>query len=288
MHKTFSLIKPLVDRIPGGKKLAWNMYNFMTPNPERWISAHGIPLLANIHDKGLGTHLFLRGDYATARVSEIRQVVKEGDVVVDIGANIGYFTVLLADIVGPKGKVYAFEPDPRSFNILQRTIKRNGWSNVIAEQKAVSNKEGEILLYQTQSWTANAITSTEHVSTVSVQMVTLDDFLSNENHIDFVKMDMDGSEPFAIQGMRQVIKRSPNLKVLSEYQPHNLNQYLSKPLDFITIAEQCDLVLEGILDSNSGRLPDRDLAHLKHLDDNKNLDLLFSHINLKGGWKKNE
>jgi len=268
--------RAIASYVPGGRKLVESLYALLTRDAECWVNVHGVPLLVNIHDGGIGAYVFLGGRYALARVSEIQGAVKEGDVVIDIGANVGYFTVLLANLVGPKGKVYAFEPDPRNFNLLQRSIESNGYSHVIAEQKAVSNEAGEFLLYQTQSWAANALTRAEHVGTVKVQVITLDEFLSGEDHIDFVKMDMDGSEPLAIEGMAQLIQRSSNLRVLAEYQPGNLKRYLSNPLEFITIAEQHGLGLTAILDSDSGRLPDLDLAPLKCLVDEANLDLLFT------------
>jgi FkbM family methyltransferase len=207
MGVAFPIAHAVASHIPAARKLMWRGYNFLTPDAERWMNVHGVPLLVNIHDYGIGTRLFLRGGYAAGRVREIRSVVKEGDTVIDIGANIGYFTVLLARLVGPKGKVYAFEPDPRNCHLLQRTVERNGWTHVIVEQKAVSNKAGEFPLYQTRSWSSNALTPTEHVSTVKVQVVTLDEFLSNENHIGFVKMDIDGSEPLAITGMSADTKK---------------------------------------------------------------------------------
>jgi FkbM family methyltransferase len=268
--------KAVMYRIPGGKKLVRGVYNLVTGGAERWMNVHGVPLLANVQDYGIGSLLFLRGEYALARIPEIREVVKEGDTVIDIGANIGYFTVLLANLVGPEGKVYAFEPDPRNFALLQRTIERNGWTNVILEQKAVSNKAGEFVLYQTREWTANTLTPSEHFSTANVQVVALDDFLPDEHNISFIKMDMDGSEPLAISGMARLIQRSPNIRVLAEYQPGNLKRYLDSPLDFITIAKQHGLRLSAILDVDSGRLPDLDLTPLKRLADNGNLDLLFT------------
>ncbi|MBC8276337.1 MAG: FkbM family methyltransferase [Chloroflexi bacterium] len=277
----YPFAKVVASHIPSGRKLAQGVYNLVTHDAERWINVHGVPLLANIQDYGIGTLLFLQGEYASARVSEIREAVKEGDTVIDIGANIGYFTVLLASLVGPEGKVYAFEPDPRNFHLLQRTVERNGWTHVIVEQKAVSSEAGESLLYQTREWTANTLTPGEHISTVKVQVVTLDGFLSAEHDVSFIKMDMDGAEPLAISGMAQLIQRSPNLRVLAEYQPGCLKRYLSSPLDFITIAEQHGLKLAAILDTDSGRLLNLDLAPLKDLADNANLDLLFAASTLK-------
>ncbi len=269
----FPFAKIITKYIPGSRIIARGTYNLLPS--EYWLNVHNVPFLVNIHDRGIGEYLFLRGEYALGRVAEIKEVVKQGDIVIDIGANIGYFTVLMANLVGPQGKVYAFEPDPRNFSLLQRTIKKNGFTSVIAEQKAISNKTGEFLLYQTRSWSSNTLTPTNCVLTTKIQVITLDTFLSQEDHIDFVKMDMDGSEPLAIQGMVQLIRRSPNLRVLAEYQPGNLKRYLSNPLDFISIAEQCGLKLVAILDSDKGRLPNLDLSYLKYLADDKNLDLLF-------------
>jgi hypothetical protein len=88
-------------------------------------------------------------------------------------------------------------------------------------------------------------------------------------------MDMDGSEPLAIIGMKKLIRRSPNLHILAEYQPDNLKRYLPEPLEFITIANKNGLVLEAILDSDSGRLPTLNPMPLRNLEGDKNLDLLF-------------
>jgi len=277
MRTFFPSVNAITSHAPGLRKLAWHIYALMTPNPLRWINVHNTPLLANIHDKGIGTLLFLnRQQYALGRVAEIKRTVKERDVVVDIGANIGYFTTLLANIVGPQGKVYAFEPDPRNFLLLQRTIERNKYTQVIAEQKAVSNRPGELTLYQTAGSAANTLHPSEHVSTVNVQVITLNEYLRDEPHIDFVKMDMDGSEPLAIQGMSEVIERSPRIRILTEYLPGNLKRYLADPLEFITIAEKSGVQLANILDSDTGSLPNLDLHHLQQLEDDSNLDLLFT------------
>jgi hypothetical protein len=89
-------------------------------------------------------------------------------------------------------------------------------------------------------------------------------------------MDMDGSEPLAIIGMKNLIRRSPKLHILAEYQPDNLKRYLPEPLGFITIANKNRLELEAILDSDSGRLPTLCLLPLQNLEGDKNLDLLFA------------
>lgn len=272
----YPVVKASIYHVPGGKKLTRLIYNITSPNKEQWMIVHGTPLLANIQDYGIGTLLYLQGDYASARVSEIKRIVGKGNTVIDIGANIGYFTVLLANLVGTQGKVYAFEPDPRNFQLLKRTVERNGWSHVMVEQKAVSDKAGEFTLYQGREWTGNSLVPNEYVSTTKVQVVTLDEFLPYEHDVSFIKIDTDGSEPLAITGMAKLIKRSRNIHVLTEYEPGNVKRYLSSPLDYITIVERLGMKLIAMLHADRGRLPDCNLDQLKQLADDEAVDLLFT------------
>jgi hypothetical protein len=70
------------------------------------------------------------------------QSLRRGDLMVDVGANVGYYTILGALLVGETGRVYAFEPDPVSFEILRRNVAFHDLGNLVLEQKAVSNKPG--------------------------------------------------------------------------------------------------------------------------------------------------
>ena len=271
--------------IPGSKKLTQIFYYKIISHfvkAEQWIKVHDALLLVNIFES-IGAPQFFKGTYAMGRVNEIKTCVKKGDTVIDVGANVGYFTVLFAQLVGPLGKVYAFEPDPRNFNLLQQTIKRNGWTHVIAVQKAVFNKKDKLILYQTKLASGNALKPGGHISSVEVDVIILDDYLANESNISYVKMDTDGSEALAIQGMTQLIHKSQNINVLVEYQPGNVKRYFDDPLDFITVAEKCGLKLTAVLDTDKGRLSNLDLDALKKIDDNANLDLLFT-INGQLSW----
>jgi FkbM family methyltransferase len=273
VRTAYPLGKFITDRI-GGRRIAKKLYDTLTPKSSRWVRIHNSLLLTNIHDNGIGTLLFLKGSYANGRVSIIRELVKSGNTVVDIGANIGYFTTLMVNLVGKKGNVYAFEPDLRSVNLLCQTVEKNRWNNVIVNQKAISNKSGICQFYQTESWTANTLSKDIHKSIVTVPVTTLDEYFPTIS-VDFIKMDMDGSELLAIESMVNLISRSPNIKILVEYHPTNLKRYMDNPLKFIDIANQCGLELFGILDSDNGLLPDLNLDRLSRIEGDDNLDLLF-------------
>jgi FkbM family methyltransferase len=85
--------------------------------------------------------------YEPELTAAIQRETKPGNVVADVGANIGYYTLILARCVGPEGRVFAFEPDPVNFALLQRNIEVNGYRNVVAVNKAVSDRAGPTRLF---------------------------------------------------------------------------------------------------------------------------------------------
>lgn len=165
-------------------------------------------------------------DYILSRGPEalttemFKKVVKEGDFVVDLGANIGYYTLLAARLVGRKGKVYAFEPEPINYRLLLKNIELNGYDNIVAMQKAVSNVAGKIRLFLHNKSTGShtIYPSDEGREFIEVESVTLDGFLKEEKHpINVIKMDIEGAEMAAFSGMAKVIRDNENLKMFVEF-----------------------------------------------------------------------
>jgi FkbM family methyltransferase len=138
----------------------------------------------------------------------IKENVKEGDVVLDVGAHIGYYTLLMSRLVGPSGKVYSFEPSPRNFAILKRNVKVNGYKNIILEQKAVSNNNGKAnLYYKKDRSSGDSISKKVGDAFTEVDMVYLDDYLK-EKKINFAKIDVEGEELNVLKGMKNILKNS--------------------------------------------------------------------------------
>ncbi len=98
-------------------------------------------------DKLDSLHLSIYNNHEAWETEVLKKIVKKGDIIVDIGAHIGYYSLLFAKIVGNKGKVYAFEPDKNNFKLLMKNIKTNGYNNIIPVEKALSNKNQKIRLY---------------------------------------------------------------------------------------------------------------------------------------------
>ncbi len=175
-----------------------------------------------------------------------KKIVKEGDNVVDLGANIGYFTLLAAKIVGPEGKVFAFEPEPKNYNYLQKNIKLNNYENVTALQKAVSDKNGKTKLYicdyDTGHHTIRQYSGIEAYSrgrhteekSIEIETVTLDEFFKGkEELIDVIKIDVEGAEALALTGMEGILRTNKNLKMFVEFFPLLIRKIGNSPEEFI-------------------------------------------------------
>lgn len=164
----------------------------------------------------------------------LKKYIKEGDIVLDLGANIGYFTCMFAQRVGKNGKVFAFEPEEYNFGILEKNIKENNFVNTILEKKAVSNKKGIVKMYLSESTVDHRIyDSFEDKEHVNVETIILDEYFKNNEEINFVKSNIQGSDFAAIMGMTKIIDRSKNLKIMTEFDPGMISGFGMEPSEFI-------------------------------------------------------
>ena len=182
-------------------------------------------------------HLSINEVYEPLETELVKKEIKKGDVVIDIGANVGYYTLIFAKLVGDEGKVYAFEPEPYNFNLLKKNIEINGYKNIILEQKGISNKNGKTILYIGAQGTGGHSFADDGTRTpIDIEIVYLDDYFKDyEGKIDFIKMDIEGAEPLAIEGMSSILNKNKNLKVMSEFAPIALNKFHVKPEDFLQL-----------------------------------------------------
>lgn len=172
-------------------------------------------------------HLSTSGIHEPFETELVEKEIKKGDVVLDIGANIGYYTLIFAKLVGESGKVYAFEPDPDSFALLKKNVEINGYKNVVLIQKAVSNKTGKIRLYlcEDNKGDHRIYNSHDDRKSIEIEAIRLDEYFKNYNgKIDFIKMDIQGAEGGASQGMFNLLKKN-NVKIITEFWPNGLKRF---------------------------------------------------------------
>lgn len=184
-------------------------------------------------DKNDSLRISLYG-YAKETEKFLKKHIKEGDTVLDLGANIGYYTCLFAQIVGKNGHVYAFEPESYNFGILEKNIKENKFQNVTLEKKAVSNKNGIVKMFLSESTTDHRIyDSHENKEFVNVDMITLDDYFKKNVKIDFIKSNIQGADFSALMGMIDLLERSKNVKIMIEFDPGMITEFGLSPSKFI-------------------------------------------------------
>lgn len=185
-----------------------------------------------------------KGVHEQATTELFEQTVKEGDTILDLGANLGYFSLVGAKIAGKSGKVYAFEPEPNNYKYLLKNIEENKY-NIIPVNKATADKKDKAKLficpYDSGHHTLNQF---EGISSyrpadpdkkeyVEIETVKLDDFLKDEK-IDVVKMDVEGCEVMTLKGMENIIKKYKP-KMFVEFFPLLINKMGDSTKEFAKI-----------------------------------------------------
>src|SRR3972149_5157011 len=214
------------------------------------IDAQGSKMYVDSRDIGVAPFLLEWGFYEKYETELFKRLVKKGMVVVDVGANVGYYTLLAARLVGDEGKVFAFEPDPYNYNLLCRNIEVNGYRNVIPVQKAVFNKSGKMKLFLDKNNLGGHSLSEANVDkgvSTTVETTSLDEYFENTNHkIDVVKMDVQGSEMEVLNGMTNTINQNEKLEIITEFWPFGLRNAGSSPTDFLRKLAEYGFVLYQI------------------------------------------
>jgi len=184
-----------------------------TARASHWLFRRAFPLYAILYDayKRVGE----RGDIAV-----VRQFVRAGDVAVDVGANVGFYTRILARCVGPSGRVYAFEPAPENFARLDRRTRHLRQVRPVHAAVAAQSAPVELYLAANLNVDHRTYASDEPRARVTVDGVALDDVVRDEPRpVGFIKMDIQGAEHAALLGMRDTLGRSPDVKILMELWP---------------------------------------------------------------------
>lgn len=159
---------------------------------------------------------FARWVYEPEAAKIIKSLVKPGWVCADVGAHLGIFTLLLAKLVGPKGKVVAFEAFPRNIKSLKENIKLNHYqSRVKVENIAISDGlQSEVWLFPGRhladgEWNivGHDVEGKKTKPQLRVESISLDDYFTGARRLDFVKIDVEGAEKLALRGMRRILRQ---------------------------------------------------------------------------------
>ena len=187
--------------------------------------------------KGLALSISHYGTYEELESKIMEEKIEKGNIVVDVGANIGLHTLNMARIVGNTGQVFAFEPDPSNFEILKKNVKINNYKNIILEQKAVGDKHGRTTLYQSDHPGKHRIfPQTEQAKNeIQVELTNLDNYFDSDmiDKINFIKIDVEGLEFSVLKGMKNILKNSKKIKILFEFMPENTMEVGFTPIELL-------------------------------------------------------
>lgn len=173
----------------------------------------GSKMILDLNDVGISRELAIYGVHEKNSTAEVKRIITPGMKILEVGANIGYYALLETRLAGSTGHLYAMEPSPFNFSLLERNLKLNGLANYNLYQTAAGSQKGiaKFLL----SGRSNLSTFIEREDLtgeeVDVSVITLDDFLADKQ-VDFIRMDVEGYELEILKGARAALAKDPKPK----------------------------------------------------------------------------
>lgn len=259
-------------------------YAYLEDNTALCIVLTKYKLYIATQDESIAPHLMMDGFWETWLTQFLAGTVKKGNVCFDIGANFGYYSILMSALSGSNGRVVAVEANKTIAGMLRNTSCINKPGFEVCEL-ALSNEEGSAALMIPSNYLGgSSIIHQDIMAQFQTQVqntrATSLDILANElniNKIDVIKIDVEGAEPMVFEGMKYVLKNNPQIKIVMEYSPHLYNdpkeftRYLFKNFEVFRIKD-----VEKITQLDKKSIPE-----LLNLKDHTDLYLLK-----KGGLKK--
>ncbi len=179
----------------------------------------GSKMYLDLKDKGLARDILAYGIRERYSVDVMKEELKPGQVVVDIGANIGYYALLEAKIIGERGRVYCLEPAPENIDLLRRNVAVNGYTNIEIYHAAAGAESKMGTIYLSESHNQHALIAENvggMIGSMPVQVFALDDFLKDKPYPSIVRMDVEGFELDILRGMKKILAEKNPLKFYIE------------------------------------------------------------------------
>lgn len=190
-----------------GESRPWNILDFKMN-----LSARSAGL--DLKEDSIHKQLILDGVREKKSTEIMRRFIQPDDVILELGANIGYYVLIESTILSDKGYIYAVEPCPESAELLKKNVALNNVKNMEIYTMAISSKKGSAKLYIGKACNLHSLISSSDASNakyVQVDTDTVDNFLKGKRPVTFLRMDIEGYEATVIDGMQETLK-SPGLK----------------------------------------------------------------------------
>jgi FkbM family methyltransferase len=273
-------IQKFSKRVPGLLKKGvknpsriWRSILFKTNGvffPKRLLKARldrsSARMLVTPCDPGLSQQLYVWGWRESVETDFVRGFLQENDVVIDIGANIGFYVILEAESIGPGGRILAVEPSGNNIALLRRNIALNGFEDRVKYvHAAISDKSGEGTLYLTKHYNLNSMSPekldkfTDIVGTETVPVFGFGDLLQANgltmSEVNLIRMDVEGHEVAILRGMAEYLDKAVNLGILMEIHPELIEEMHGKGSygEVLDILEHGGFEIKGVAKAISSR-----------------------------------
>lgn len=224
---------PTVAESPASPAFDGTRYFFLGADVAMTRLSDGHHIFVDPHDRTVGSHLIAHGYWEQWIHQTVCRLVSPGDRIVEVGANLGYYTIAMAVMAGPTGRVIAFEGNPRLCRLMRRTMEFNGYiDRVDIRNQAATASAGPLSfsISRTNSGGGHAAAypgwAPPDMEQIEVDGVRLDDVIDGE--IDFLRMDAEGSEPLILRGAERLL-RNPKLTVVMEWDVFQMSGRASVP-----------------------------------------------------------
>lgn len=223
----------------------------------------GHKIFVDTRDMSMAPHILLDGYWEMWTTNIFMNLVKDGMNVIDIGANIGYYSLIFASKIGYTGKLFAFEADPEVFDILHKNIEINGFSSrtELINKVVIDRQETVHFNKRKRHHGSSSIASfsdeflgqqRDSVEVINVDTISLDEYFKNKNmKIDIMKIDAEGSEPYIFDGMKELIEKNPEMIIICEFNPYVIYGAKKDPRKFLEEIKQYGFILKYIDEKSS-------------------------------------
>ena len=216
--------------------------------PDEQIWSHdfvGFKMVLDKTDLDFSRQVKFLGNYSTESFETkiFESQLKSGMRVLDLGANIGFYTLLASSKIGNSGRVFAFEPSPKNLKLINLSLKENSFSNVTVIDAAISDFVGKSFLHLSPYYNSEHSLFNYHYSSgkyhtldkIMINVTTVDQTLSDvgDHTVDLIKMDIEGSESKALKGMQKTIEKNEHMILITEFWPKGFENANSEPGDFL-------------------------------------------------------
>lgn len=179
-------------------------------------NTHGFEIYLNLNDSGsISPNIAIAGTYEPHITRLFRKLVRPGMVVIDVGANIGWYTLMAANLTAGSGLVISLEPDPTTFSLLVKSVHENSFSNVKPIEKCASDSIGHATLFlsEDENKGANSIVRQIGKNRKNVPAITIDKLLDDLqiSGVGLIKIDAEGAEPLVLEGLSEHLPRTRSI-----------------------------------------------------------------------------